>query len=363
MSLRTAVSVCLLLASAPAGLAQTPDDVEHVELFRVKSELLSEFWGRAMFLEAGVVVPPDIEPGDPICFSIHGFGGSHRGAWTQGAQLLHWMSIAGYPRMLYVYPNANSAFGHTCFADSVNNGPYARAFVEELVPAVESFFGAGGRPGSRFLTGHSSGGWAALWLQVTYPDFFGGAWATAPDSVDFRDSSGLDLYEFTNAYVDPDGGEIPIVRQGGEFVMTTRQVSTHAEHGAQLLSFEAVFSPRGDDGRPMQLFNRESGAIDGAVAAAWTRYDIRRYIEARADALRGPLSGKLHVFVGSQDTFRLEGAVKLLGAQLAALDQEATVIVADGRNHFDLLQPHAELWPEGLLTRIHREMRRGHGDR
>lgn len=359
MSFSSAHTLVLSLASAiPVG-AQTPA-VEHVEHFRIESELLSEFWGREMFLEAGVVVPPDLEPDAPICFSIHGFGGSHAGAWTQGAKLLEYMSISDYPRMLYVFANANSPMGHSCFADSVNNGPYARAFVEELVPAIESFFGVGGEPSARFLTGHSSGGWTAIWLQVTYPKFFGGAWATAPDSLDFRDWSGLNLYEFTNAYVDPNGDEFPLVRQGGEFVLTARQASTQPQYIDQLLSFEAVFSPRENDGRPMQLFDRESGLIDDSVFAAWTRYDIGRYIEFRADALREPLSGKLRVFVGKQDTIRLEGAVQLLDARLKDLELEAVVVVVQGRDHYDLLRPHSELWPQGLLTRIHREMERAH---
>jgi enterochelin esterase-like enzyme len=43
------------------------------------------------------------------------------------------------------------------------------------------------KPSGRLLTGHSSGGWAALWLQVTYPKLFGGAWPTSPDPSDFRD--------------------------------------------------------------------------------------------------------------------------------------------------------------------------------
>ena len=356
MSSLSLLAALPLLAPVQAPV-QTPSPVEHIEHFRIQSELLTEFWGREVFLEAGVVVPPDLEPGDPVCFLIHGLGGSHRGAWTQGAQLLRWMSSVDYPRMLYVYPNANSEFGHTCLADSANNGPWARAFVEELVPAVESFFGAGGEPGARFLTGHSSGGWAALWLQVTYPEFFGGAWGTAPDAVDFRDFSGLNLYEFENAYVDPDGKEIPMVRQGGAFVMTARQASTLPQYEAQMLGLEAVFSPRGDDGRPMQLIDRESGAIDPAVAEAWSHYDLRRQVERLPADSRAALAGKLHVFVGEQDDFRLEGAVRLLGGALAKLELEATVVIVPERGHADLLDPHPELWPEALLTRIHREMR------
>ena len=349
--------------AALAALAPVQDPVEGIESFRVKSELLSDFMERETFLEAGVVIPPEFEPGDPVCFNIHGFGGSHRGAWTQGAQLRRWMQSADYPRMLYVYPNANGSFGHTGFADSVNNGPWARAFVEELLPAVESFFGAGGSPDARFLTGHSSGGWAALWLQITHPETFGGAWATAPDAVDFRDLSGVDLYAFTNAFVDPKGTEIPVVRQGGQFVMTARQVSKSKEYLAQMLALEAAFSPRGDDGRPLPLIDRESGAINRNAAEAWSRYDIRRLVEARAEALRKPLAGKLHVFVGDWDTFRLDGSVRLLESALAALEIVATFVYAPERDHFDLLQPHPELWPEALLTRIHREMRSAYDTR
>ncbi len=65
-----------LLAALPLlAPVQLPSSVEHIEPFRVKSELLSEFWGHEVFLEAGVVVPPDLEPGDPVCYQIHGLGG------------------------------------------------------------------------------------------------------------------------------------------------------------------------------------------------------------------------------------------------------------------------------------------------
>jgi pimeloyl-ACP methyl ester carboxylesterase len=343
--------------AALALLAPPQDAAPNIESFRMKSELLSEFHEREVFLEAGVVIPPELEPGDPVCFNIHGFGGSHRGAWTQGKQLRQWMETAGYPRMLYVYPNANGSFGHTGFADSENNGPWARAFVEELLPAIEAFFGAGGSPAGRFLTGHSSGGWAALWLQVTYPETFGGAWASAPDPVDFRDMSGIDLYTFDSAFVDPDGAEIPVIRQGGVFVMTVRQVSKLEQYAAQLTAFEAAYGPRGEDGRPRPLFDRESGAIEREVVEAWSDYDIRRLLARGAGELREPLAGKLHVFVGNQDTVRLEGAVRLLETELDAPEWGATFEYAEGRDHFDLLQPHADRWPEGLLTRIHREMR------
>jgi len=39
--------------------------------------------------------------------------------------------------------------------------------------------------------------------------------------------------------------------------------------------------PRGQDGRPMSLFDRDSGAIDPEVAAYWKKhYDIARLLRA-----------------------------------------------------------------------------------
>ena len=123
------------------------------------------------------------------------------------------------------------------------------------------------------------------------------------------------------------------------------------------MSFNAVFSPRGDDGRPMPLFDGKTGAIDRAIAESWRRYDIGHILRTQWSTLGPQLQGKLRVFIGTQDTFRLEGACKLLAADLKQLGSDAQVVFAEGRDHGTLFHSHAELWPEGLLLRIHREMR------
>ena len=48
-------------------------------------------------------------------------------------------------------------------------------------------------PRASFVGGHSSGGWSSLWLQVAYPETFGGVWSTSPDPVDFRDWQGTNF--------------------------------------------------------------------------------------------------------------------------------------------------------------------------
>jgi hypothetical protein len=58
---------------------------------------------------------------------------------------------------------------------------------------------------ARALVGGSTGGWEAAALQIFHPDAFNGAWANAPDYVDFRAFGTIDLYAEPNAYHVADG--------------------------------------------------------------------------------------------------------------------------------------------------------------
>jgi len=353
---------CLAWQESPCCAA--PADVEGVELFEIESPLLTEFWGRPMKIQAGVVLPPgdDASQHDtPVCYSIHGFGGSHREAWNAGAALRTAMTERGYPKLLYVYLNAQFPLGHHEFADSVNNGPWGKALTTEFIPQLEAQYGAVAAPGGRFLTGHSSGGWSSLWLQINYPEYFGGVWSTAPDSVDFRDFTGINVYSFENAYVDPQGAEIPLVRQGEKWVMMLKtyaqQEYARSDYGGQFASFDAVFSPRAADGRPMKLFDRKTGRIDRETAEAWRKYDISLTLRNHWERLGPLLSGKLHIYMGTLDTYRLEGALKLMKTDLDAMQSDAQILLVDGRDHGNLFDPHPELWPQGMLPHIHTAMR------
>ena len=333
-----------------------------LKLFERRSELVSAFWGRDMAIRAGVVLPPDLAADEhlPVVYSIHGFGGSHTSAVRREPELVAGMRAGTTPRMLYVFLDARCSLGHHEFADSVNCGPWSTALVTEFVPALEAEFHAFAQPAGRFVTGHSSGGWSSLWLMVSHPDVFGGTWSTAPDPVDFRDFTGIDIYAFANAYTSPDGQAIQLMRRSGIWVRTIQQfVDAELErraYGGQFMSFNAVFSPRADDGRPRNLFDPATGVIDRAVANAWRKYDIVDLLRRDWATLGPKLAGKLHVYCGTLDTFRLEGACRLLRDALRELGSDGEVVFAEGRNHMDLYQPEATLWPEGLSPRIHREM-------
>ena len=262
------------------------------------------------------------------------------------------MADGVFPEMIHVVLDESCAAGTHEFADSVNNGPWGKAFIQELVPHLESRYRMIGKPNGRFLMGHSSGGWAALWLQVNYPDMFGGSWPTAPDSSDFRNFYGTNLYANPpeHLYTTADG------RIRAQWVADwARQDRVLGEYGGQWTSFEAVFSPRGDNGAPQPLFDRETGEIDGVVAKAWMRHDIPEIIRANADRLRSALDGKIHVTVGTEDGFG-PAADHLLEETLKAANINATFTYLEGRGHFDLDPAGWKPVHGGLLERIFREM-------
>jgi enterochelin esterase-like enzyme len=333
------------------AVALTIDQVYHarpfVETKRVKvvdieSKLLTAFNGRPTRMRAGVVLPPSFftkpDRRYPVVYEIPGFGGSHFGAF--GAAARDAGNLDGV-EALWVVLDPNCRLGHHVFADSANNGPCGRALVEELIPVIEEEYRGLGTADARFVTGHSSGGWSSLWLQVAYPDVFGGVWSLSPDPVDFHDFQRVDLTRpGVNLFTDEDGKPRPLARAGGKPTLYFKPFSdmeTVMGHGGQLASFEAVFSPRGSDGRPQPLWDRATGAVDPETARAWDKYDIRSKLEREWKALGPKLAGKLHVYTGAEDTFYLEGAVRLLQASLKALGSDAVVEIIPGRDHGSLV--------------------------
>jgi S-formylglutathione hydrolase FrmB len=226
------------------------------------------------------------------------------------------------------------------FADSANNGPYGEALIKELIPAVERKVNALGTPAGRFVMGHSSGGWSSLWLQVRYPDFFGGVWSTAPDPVDFHDFQRINLYADDSMFTDPQGRLRPLARRGDEPVVWYQDFSdmeVPLGRGEQLGSFEAVFSRRDRSGQPERVWDRKTGRIDHKVAESWKPFDIRERLEKNWKTLGPKLAGKLHVHTGGLDTFYLEGAVVRLKDTLARLGSDAIIEVVPGKDHGSLM--------------------------
>ncbi len=311
----------------------------NVKLVDIPSPLLTKFHGKPVRMRAGVVLPPSFAEQPrrsyPVVYEITGFGGNHFAA-QRAAERKAW-DVAG-TEMIWVVLDANCRLGHHVFADSENNGPVGQALIRELIPHIEKTFRGNG---TRFTTGHSSGGWSSLWLQVAYPDTFAGCWSTAPDPVDFRDFQKVNIYEANaNLFKDAEGNRRPLARTMGKPTLHYQPFSdmeAFMGRGGQLGSFEAVFSPRGVDFKPMKLWDRQTGALDPFVAKQWEKYDIRLLLERNWKTLGPKLRGKIHVFMGDEDTFYLDGATRLLKQSQAALGSDAVIELFPGRHHGNLI--------------------------
>jgi hypothetical protein len=329
-------------------------ETDRIKLVEIESRHLTAFYGRSTKVQAAVILPESLAANParryPAVYEIPGFGGNH--FMASRVVQRNPTNLAG-TEVLYVVLDPDCRTGHHVFADSENNGPCGRALIEELIPAIEAKFRGPGSGRGRLVTGHSSGGWSSLWLQITYPDQFAGVWSTSPDPVDFRDFQQIDLSRTgANMFIDDKGNKRPLARMGNKPVLYYQPFSDMEEvmgHGGQLASFEAVFSPRGPDGKPRRLWDRTTGAVDPEVARAWQRYDIRLTLERNWKTLGPKLAGKLHVYIGGQDTFYLEGATALLQESLKKLGSDAVVEIIPGRDHGNLID-------KSMRERISREM-------
>ena len=354
-----------LSPSTPKAIRNAlPEARKHAESIDFISPVLSAFWGRPIHMRGWVLLPPGYDAKSaaryPVVYNTHGFGGNVDRFSGQIASVWQSMSSGQMPPMIWVFLDESSATGTHEFADSVNNGPWGQALTSELIPQLESRYRMDGKPSGRFLNGHSSGGWATLWLQTRYPEIFGGTWSTSPDSSDFHDFTGVDLYApKANVYRRADGSAYPLVRDKGKvlasFETFARLENVLGEYGGQMASFDWVFSPRGADGRPVPMFDRDTGAVDPAVVAYWRdHYDIAHLVQANWPQLKPNLDGKIHVIVGTADTFYLDGAAHKLKAALDGLGAKSDIRFLPGRTHFDLYQIGDD--KSGLMKQIAWEM-------
>lgn len=332
-----------------------PEDSEFVKHVQIRSEMLSEFWGRDMFLGAHVLLPAGFDEHPDARYPLavfHGhFPADFAGFRTEPPDedlecernerdnvncynrirqqeaydfYQRWVG-PDLPRMLIIQvQHANPYYDDSYAVNSASMGPYGDAITYELIPYIENQFRGIGEGWARFLYGGSTGGWEAFGVQVLYPDEFNGTFASCPDSLDFRHYSATSIYDDENAYRmigDFNTVERPAYRDYLGNISVTMEDENHMElvigdksrSGGQWDAWEAVYSPMGEDGYPMRIWDKKTGEIDHEVAAYWKEnYDMRHILERDWETLGPKLAGKLHVFVGDMDNYHLNNAVYLL---------------------------------------------------
>ncbi len=334
---------------------EEPKDTEFVRHFKIRSEKLSAFWGRDVFIRGHVLVPKDFDKHPEAKYPLaifHGhfpedFGGfrttppdpnlkceyserfnlpCYNRTEQQEAYDFYrqWVSD-NHPRMLIVeIDHSNPYYDDSYAVNSANIGPYGDAITHEFIPALEKKFRGLGAGWARFLYGGSTGGWEALGVQVKYPDDYNGAYAACPDPIDFRQLMVTNIYEDKNAYW-REGPFTRIARPGKRnylgHVPYTMEMENRWElvmgdktrSGGQWDIWEAVFSPMGEDGYPQRIWDKRTGVIDPKVAAYWREnYDLRHILERDWKTLGPKLQGKINVYVGDMDNFYLNNAVYLM---------------------------------------------------
>jgi hypothetical protein len=332
-----------------------PEDTEWIKHIKMKSDKLSEFWGRDMFLGAHVLLPKGYKEHPEAKYPLmifHGhfpddFGGFRTTPPDENLEpdYSDRFKVSGYnimqqqeaydfykrwtepdfPRFLIIEIQHPTPYYDDSYAvNSASQGPYGDAITHELIPYIETMFRGQGEGWSRFLYGGSTGGWEALAVQVKYPDEYNGCFAACPDPIDFRAYCLNNIYENDNAYYAKSNHkklEIPSHRDYLGNVSTTVREDNHLElvlgdqsrSGGQFDIWEATYSPQGDDGYPVRLWDKYTGDINHEVANYWKEnYDLRHILERDWDKLGEKLKGKIHIYCGDMDNYYLNNAVYLM---------------------------------------------------
>ncbi|WP_222984858.1 alpha/beta hydrolase-fold protein [Flagellimonas meishanensis] len=332
-----------------------PKDTEWIKHVKIKSEKLSEFWGRDMYLGAHILLPkgfeehqeahyplmifhghfpddfggfrttppdPNLEPEYSARFDVEGYNIIQQ---QEAYDFYKRWNEPDFPRFLIIEIQHPTPYYDDSYAvNSANQGPYGDAITHELIPYIEKEFRGIGEGWSRFLYGGSTGGWEALAVQVKYPEEYNGCFAACPDPIDFRAYCLTNIYEDKNAYYydsEHKPLEVPAHRDYLGHVQTTAReynqlelvLGTKSRSGQQWDIWEATYSPQGKDGYPERIWDKTTGEINPKVAEYWKEnYDLRYILERDWDKLGEKLKGKIHIYCGDMDNYYLNNAVYLM---------------------------------------------------
>jgi hypothetical protein len=321
-------------------------DTKWVKYIKIKSEKVSAFWGRDMYIGANILLPkgyhenPDARfpvlymqghssgftpvPWSPEEWFREGHVPSHPAVGNQLDGFYEAWTSGALPKMIVVtFRDSNPYFDTSYSVNSPNVGPYGDALIEELIPTIEKKFRIISEPRARVLAGRSTGGWEAAAVMIQHPNFFAGSWPWAPDPVDFRKLMQINIYENRNAFFH----ELGWIRTGrpaqrdidGLVNYTVRDeyryeqaIGDKDRSGGQWAIWQAVFSPVAEDGYPTPLWDPETGDIDPEVAEYWRENaDLSAILDRTWDKIGQDLKGKLHFAVGTMDNYYLNEAVYL----------------------------------------------------
>jgi hypothetical protein len=333
---------------------EAAEDTKYIKHIKIKSKLLSDFWGRDMYLGAHVLLPegwethpnvkyplaimhghfpkdfdgfrtsppdPNLEPEYSERFNVEGY---NKIVQQEAYDFYKMWTGPDFPRVIAIKIQHPTPYYDDSYAvNSEAQGPYGDAITYELIPHIEKKFRGIGEGWSRFVYGGSTGGWEALAVQVKYPKEYGMCFAACPDPIDFRAYCLVNIYEDSNAYYHEGPFRKTLVAGHRDYLgnvdatlrdMNYRELvlGSKGRSGQQWDIWEATYSPISEEGYPKRIWNRLTGEIDKEVAAYWKEnYDLA-YILKRDWAKHGKdWEYKIHLYCGDMDNYYLNNAVYL----------------------------------------------------
>jgi len=333
---------------------EAPKDTDWVKHIKMKSKLLSEFWGRDIYLGAHILLPKDWNTKPDVKYPLAIFHGHfpadfdgfrtvppdttlpceysdrfklecyNRIVQKEAYDFYKIWSGPDFPRVIAIEIQHPTPYYDDSYAvNSAAQGPYGDAITYELIPYIEKQFRGIGEGWARFMYGGSTGGWEALAAQVFYPDEYNGCYAACPDPIDFRAFTVVDIYKDKNAYfLESNFKKTPRPGQRdylGHVSATLQEVAYRelvlgdkSRSGQQWDIWEATYSPVDHDGYPKRLWDRISGDIDAEVATYWqNNYDLSYIMKRDWSKIGNKLKGKIRIYCGDMDNYYLNNAVYL----------------------------------------------------
>lgn len=331
-----------------------PEDTEYIKHVKIKSKLLSDFWGRDIYLGAHVLLPegwkshpnikyplaimhghfpadfggfrtsppnPNLEQEYSERFKVEGY---NRIVEQEAYDFYKTWTSPDFPRVLAIKIQHPTPYYDDSYAvNSEAQGPYGDAITYELIPHIEKQFRGIGEGWSRFVYGGSTGGWEALAVQVKYPKEYGMCFAACPDPIDFRAYCLVNIYEDENAYYNEGTFKKTLIAGHRDYLgnvdaslrdMNYRELvlGSKGRSGQQWDIWEATFSPIDDEGYPKRIWDRLTGEIDKDVAAYWKEnYDLAYMLKRDWKKHGANWENKIHLYCGDMDNYYLNNAVYL----------------------------------------------------
>lgn len=215
--------------------------------------------------------------------------------------------------MIVVMPDASTRYGGSEYINSSATGNY-EDHILELVTFIDGKYATIASSDYRAVTGHSSGGFAALRFGMLHPNIFG---LVADHSGDkYFDMTYRGEFPNLLRYYDKHGRK-GIAKLLADPALALRKGASF--HALSLLATAACFSPNPESEFGFELpFDLQSGELRPDIWKKWLAYDPIGLIDRYSDSLR---SLRLLFFdCGLYDEYNLLYGARILAERLSVLE-------------------------------------------